>query len=775
MKRLISFLIVLVFFISCAGLPSQESRLLIDADFPAEKLQAQIDSTQGLFARNLGASADKFEFEIIPTTGNDWFEYSSVNGKILIKGRNAVSIASGLYNYLTNYCSWQIGWNGESRSIPEILPQVKAPVYVETLHKYRPYFNYCTFNYTASWWDWERWEQEIDLMAMRGINMPLAAVGLEGTWYYTLLELGFTDLEAREYLVGPAFFAWQWMGNIENHCGPLPKSWIDSHIDLGKKIIDRQVSMGMMPIQQGFSGTVPRLMKEKFPEAGIAVKGLWCSFPGAAQLDPMDPLFDKMGKIFLETQKRLFGAHGYYAADPFHEGEAPVSGNEYLRGVGKKIYTLVKDFDPAGKTVMQAWSIQSQIATQFPREDILVLDLDGYKRLATSKFWGLPYVTGILHNFGGRINMHGDLRHFAKNAPARLAKSRLSGNNQGSGMFMEGIVQNPVFYDLIFDLIWARNSVELNSWEKAYIQKRYNVVTDESIAAWDYLIAGPYGKRSYHTVEASSILCSRPAISGIKSGPNDGFKNYYESSLVYKSWELLLAHAQKSEITDGLEFDIMDVTRQSLSNYAQEVYAQIIEAYKARDRVKFEEKTKLFINIIEDVDRILATRSENNFGVWLADAKSWATNADEAALYELNASMLVTHWGPEMPENWNKINGERSKLDRTSPDPDGIDPTIFDYSWREWSGLLSTYYKVRWEMFFEMLDKSLAEGTSYSDGLVEQIYGRPALKANDFNKALTEFEFDWIYKTKDIPPVSGENTVEISKELFEKYKSLLRL
>ena len=44
-------------------------------------------------------------------------------------------------------------------------------------------FNYCTFNYSASWWNWERWEQEIDFMALNGINMPLSIVGLEGVWY----------------------------------------------------------------------------------------------------------------------------------------------------------------------------------------------------------------------------------------------------------------------------------------------------------------------------------------------------------------------------------------------------------------------------------------------------------------------------------------------------------------------------------------------------------------------------------------------------------------
>ena len=28
-----------------------------------------------------------------------------------------------------------------------------------------------------TWWGWERWEQEIDWMALQGINLPLAFAG----------------------------------------------------------------------------------------------------------------------------------------------------------------------------------------------------------------------------------------------------------------------------------------------------------------------------------------------------------------------------------------------------------------------------------------------------------------------------------------------------------------------------------------------------------------------------------------------------------------------
>ena len=117
-------------------------------------------------------------------------------------------------------------------------------------------------SYTGAWWDWERWQREIDYMAMNSINTPLSVVGLEGVWYNTLLRFGFTDEEARSYLVDPAHFAWQWMPTIESFGGPLPKSWIDSHIAL-QTSENRQLELGMTPIQQGFSGCTCKMM-EKF-------------------------------------------------------------------------------------------------------------------------------------------------------------------------------------------------------------------------------------------------------------------------------------------------------------------------------------------------------------------------------------------------------------------------------------------------------------------------------------------------------------------------------
>jgi len=54
--------------------------------------------------------------------------------------------------------------------------------------RFRYYQNVCTFSYSSVWWDWPRWEREIDWMALNGINLPLAFTGQEAVWQEVRVE-----------------------------------------------------------------------------------------------------------------------------------------------------------------------------------------------------------------------------------------------------------------------------------------------------------------------------------------------------------------------------------------------------------------------------------------------------------------------------------------------------------------------------------------------------------------------------------------------------------
>lgn len=716
--------------------------------FTSSKVEQEprLKAAYDLIERVVPGYGQQFTLELInPENGQDVYEIAGRGNKVVLRGNNQVSIATAFNQYLKYTCNVHVSWFGDQLKLPKKLPIPKT-VQRNTINgKYRVYLNYCTISYTAPWWNWERWQRELDYMAMNSINTPLSVVGLEGVWYNTLLRFGFSDEEARSYLVDPAHFAWQWMPNIESFGGPLPKSWIDSHIKLGQQIIARQLELGMQPIQQGFSGAVPRKMMEKFPNARIQRQPDWYGFEGICQLDPLDPLFSKFGKAFLEEEKKLFGTYGLYAADPFHESTPPEDTKEYLNAVGVSIHKLLKAYDPKAIWVMQAWSFRESIAEVVPKHELLVLSLAGGLGGA-KRFCDHDVVLGNLHNFGGRVNLHGDLPLVASNQYMKALKK--APNVVGSGLFMESIVQNPVFYELAFEMPLHKDSVALDSWLQRYATRRYGASSAAADGAWKLLLNGPY-RAGTNGVEFSSIICARPAIDVKKSGPNAGFHIPYNPQMLIEAEALLLKDASKLSSSSPYRFDIVDVQRQIMSNLGQMIHKKAAEAWKKRDKQAFELHSNRFLNLLKDVDELLRTPKEFNFDSWLTDARSWGINDAEKNLYERAASSLVTIWGGQ------------------------TDVRQFDYSWREWTGLIENYYLQRWTKFYAMLQKHLDEGTTYREEDAKMDLGRQAFRANDFYSGLADWELSFVSRpNKARTPVVIGDEISVTKRLYDKYLKL---
>lgn len=713
------------------------------------KTPLEVEATYALIERVTPGYGEQFVLELIESSdGKDLYEVSSKNGKILLRGNNAVSLATAFNQYLKYTCNAHVSWLGNNLNLPGKLPLPEKEIKNTINGKYRVYMNYCTLSYSAAWWDWDRWQREIDYMAMNSINMPLSVVGLEAVWYNTLLKYKFTDEEARRFLAGPGHFAWQWMQNLQSYGGPLPKSWIDKHIELGKKIMERELELGMQPIQQGFSGYVPRELKEKYPDAKIQLQRSWCGFKGAAQLDPTDPLFQQLGKDFLEEEKKLFGAHGVYAADPFHESKPPVDTPEYLTAVGESIHKLLQDFHPNSIWAMQAWSLREPIVKAVPKEHLLILDLNGGRSQQENTCWGYPVVAGNLHNFGGRINMHGDLRLLASNQYMTALKK--SPNVCGSGLFMEAIEQNPLYYELAFEMPLHKSEVDLDSWLAQYARRRYSDNSHNACLALKFLLEGPYRPGTNGT-ERSSIIAARPALNVKKSGPNAGLGIPYSPLLIVKAQEAMLRDVESLKASDAYRFDIVDIQRQLMSNLGQAIHKQAAEAFRKRDLKGFELHSRRFLDMLGDVDKLLRTRSEFNFDKWLTQARSWGDNEEEKNLFEKDATALVTVWGADE------------------------DPLIFDYSWREWTGLIEGYYLKRWEKFYAMLADCLKNGKNYNEEKLPLTHGREAFRANSFYSELGDWELGFVNTcNKARTPITQGDEIEVVKEMYQKYLELAK-
>lgn len=708
---------------------------------------ARIRAAYELIGRITPGYEEQFLLELMPAEdGQDVYEIDASGGKVVLRGNTPVALATAYNQYLKYECNAHVSWLGDQLDLPEVLPLPRQKVHNTINGKYRVYMNYCTLSYSAAWWDWERWQRELDFMAMNSVNAPLSVVGLEGVWYNTLLKHRFTDEEARAFLAGPAHAAWQWMQNLQSYGGPLPKSWIDSHVALGQQIIRRELELGMFPIQQGFSGYVPRELQQKYPEAKIQQQPSWCGFEGVAQLDPTDSLFQVIGRDFLEEQKELFGAHGYYAADPFHESAPPVDTPEYLSAVGRSIHRLFRDFDPEATWVMQAWSLREPIVKAVPKEDLLILDLNGERCGQENAFWGYPAVIGNLHNFGGRVNLHGDLSLVASNQYAQAV--RKSPNICGSGLFMESIGQNPVYYDLAFEMPLHKDSVDVREWLKQYATRRYGASSDAALQAWLCLLHSAY-RPGTNGVEYSSIIAARPALDVKKSGPNAGFHIPYAPEELHRAMALLLKDADRLKASSPYRFDLVDVQRQIMSNLGQAIHAEAAKAFKRKDKQAFRLHSQRFLELLRDTDALLRTRLEFNFDRWLAEARRWGTTEEEQNQFERDATALFTIWGA-----------------------DG-DPLIFDYGWKEWTGLIAGYYLPRWEKFYALLQQHLDDGTPYVEEGLPLTHDREAFRANDFYSRLGDWELHYVDTSHKVrTPLTQGDELEMASSLFRKYMDL---
>jgi alpha-N-acetylglucosaminidase len=339
--------------------------------------------------------------------------------------------------------------------------------------------------------------------------------------------------------------------------------------------------------------------------------------------------------------------------------------------------------------------------------------------------------------------MHGDLGLLASNQFYNAVK--LGKNIVGSGLFMEGLGQNPIYYDLAFEMPIHQEPVDLPAWIKDYARRRYGEDSENAYNALMLLRENPY-REGTNGVELSSIVAARPAVRPKKSGPNSGFKIPYDPYSLVLAQQLLLSDADKLGSSDGYRFDIVDVQRQLMSNLGQYIHAKAADAFEARNLKEFDRHSKLFLELLSDLDKVLLTREEYSFEERLNTAVAWATNEQEYNLYDYNASMHVTQWGGQ-PEA----------------------EVLFDYGWKEWSGLTREYYLPRWEKFYAMLRDCLVTGKKYDEAAVPMRNGRQSLRANEFYSQLADWETEWITTPKKYGEIHHPDELVTVSAAFAKW------
>jgi alpha-N-acetylglucosaminidase len=405
--------------------------------------------------------------KITSSDGMETFELSSTEDKVLIAASNVNAASLGLNWYLQYYCHRSMSHMGDNLSQVYPLPVVKKKIHVTSSFKYRYALNYCTLNYTMSFYSWKDWERELDWMALHGVNLMLATIGTEAVWQQTLKRFGFSDKEVKAFIPGPAFNAWWLMGNLEGWSGPVTQHMIDRRIHLEQKILARMPELGIEPVLQGFYGMVPITLKHHFPRAAIRTQGKWAGgFNRPDFLLPGDSLFHRMAKVYYETVEKLYGKDiHFFGGDPFHEGGGTKGVD--LTQAGNLIQTEMQQAFPNSTWILQGWEENpgKELLAGLDKSKVLVLELAGEKTNDWERrkgFDGTPFIWCTVNNYGEKSGLYGKLQFFA-NEVDRIRKGPYKNLCKGVGIMPEGIHNNPVVYDLMLDLGWREQKIEVTT------------------------------------------------------------------------------------------------------------------------------------------------------------------------------------------------------------------------------------------------------------------------------------------------------------------------
>lgn len=600
-------------------------------------------------------------------------------------------------------------------------------------NRYRHYFNVCTFGYSTVWWDWKRWEQEIDWMALHGINMPLAMNGQEAIWQKVWRRYGFSDSQIRTYFAGPAFLPWHRMGNINSHGGPLPQSWIDGQAELQKKILGRERELEMKPVTPAFSGFVPPLFRQKYPKAQTTESSAWAGFELTLLLNPRDPMYLEIGKRFIEEYRKEFGSSHLYLADVYNEMTPrlePATKLADLKATGDAVYKAILAGDPRGVWVMQGWLFLNDrgfwgekeadaFLSAVPDSRMIVIDLacdsmEVWRAQPAVRKKNWIYCT--LHNFGETTTLFGNLREYA-DRPIHALNDPSHGGMSGMGITPEGIEQNPIVYELATDTMWRTTPVNLTQWVEGYAEARYGVRLPAVQEAWRIILPRIYDG-SY--LPDGDRIMERPGF-GFGAEPSAGAAD------IGRALRLLLSASGQIGRNHLYELDLADLTKRYLEEVGSAYWFQALSDRDDNNAKRFAASAAKYFQLLDDLDRLLGTIPEYRLSTWVSNARRWGGDRREQNQLEENAKLQVTVWGG---------------------------PVLHDYAWKEWSGLVSGFYKQRWLRFFRALEQT---------GV-----GQP-FNGDAWDRSIASWELAWT-KTEGVPPdATNRPTASLAQELLQRY------
>jgi len=320
-----------------------------------------------------------------------------------------------------------------------------------------------------------------------------------------------------------------------------------------------------------------------------------------------------------------------------------------------------------------------------PEDRLLLLDLIADRPGGESALWSYPddpklgkfvqnasLIWCALNNWGGAVNMGGDLSYVLNQTREAMATPAV----KGVGLTPEGIDNSPAYFSLVLDSPWTPQPTAA-SWYNEWGASRCGtkgVVAAEK--AYELLF-----QTVYRPDQPYLWCCSNPVWCPTTLPGQSPSRPTYNTTKLRQALELMVEAAPSCN-TAAFHYDLVDVAREWMS---------MVPCIDAFDKVEFKtaapddliKQTAALKSVMNDIDTMMMTDGGFLLGSWLKDSRAvsdWdGSNGTLADFYEYNSRMQITTWAGA-------------------------------YSRREWSGHIKQYYGGRLDIWLDcQLDQQAQE------------------------------------------------------------------
>lgn len=645
----------------------------------------------------------------------DKFSYTYADGSLTIHASSAVAACRGFYDFVKSNGAGVCSWSGNRFELPaNITTKTKS---VSSPYRDHQYLNVVTYGYSMPYWDAERWDKELDWMALHGIDMPLMLLASEAIYRKVFAEKGLTDAQLDAWEVGPAHLPWMRMGNLAGNSfdGPLGKPWHDSQVALAHHVLARMKELGMKPVVPAFGGFVPKAYAQKLGSSKYVATG-WNWVPESYRnfrITPAIPEFKEIGKRFIELWDEefepTFGEFKYYLSDSFNEMEVP-NDLTTLRTYGKNIYDAIIEGSGNSEAVWvtQGWEFVygrgkwSSDKYKALRQDCaphqfmslyMAPEYGGYQWDYYSNFHGDDWNYTMLPNMGGKNFWTGRLQNYTSDYPRNLASGGAYSNCTGWGLTMEGIEYNELLYELITDMGWIAPTAgpAVETWMNNYGKARFGAAYDQTF-------------KNLYTALRNTVYNSYIDHQCFAWQGNNRSSNYYETGNInttndtfFKGFDQFfsdenISKLKAGELTATLRADIIEFSAFYAAANVSKLCKRIIAA---KNSGKMDDAKQL----VDELDRLMLNMDYMLTGHPLYDEAKWEAKARKLAGGDASAEKKYVKNARRIVSTWYGAHANHEPVN--------------DYASRIYAGIIRDYYlpRLRTEMtnMLGLTNKSLRD------------------------------------------------------------------